>query len=204
MNVMGMKVSQETLVYCFIAFLVGYFFTSLWGSVCRCKQVEGWTLTNKATGKCEDNRLWAENNPSCGSEHTFPNIMACIKGAASSRGDKSDVIVQKLLEEKYGTYPGLWSQDAWEDRCKQEIPGGGDKTDQICKLAVKQKDKFLDEMGSMTPEQIKKKGELVKKALGDCVNPESLVRYSDEFQSEIALAVVGSGGSEGYTDYASY
>ncbi len=226
MNFMGMKVSQETLVYCFIAFLVGYFFTSLWGSVCRCKQVEGYAVEHP-NGKlgCVDNVYYG--GACLGKWTQAPDAFKCwdhIHGHVDGGDEVLSAISKKHpLSGNADEQIAHWNASCHSDRmdddsqlmkmgAKEQLGflgdldkdfGGNLKARGACKLAVKQKDKFLDEMGSMTPEQIKKKGELVKKALGDCVNPESLVRYSDEFQDALASDDIFT-GSEGYTDYSAF
>jgi len=114
-----MKVRNETMVYCLIAFLLGYFFRTSWSSLCRCKSVEGWAVdvvVDAGSGKeeCQDNSNWVEQNHSaCGSLNTWSDCMASLPGP-----------IQQKIYDKYSndetraTIFNINNPDWWNDNCK--------------------------------------------------------------------------------------
>ena len=105
MDVMGMKVSKETMVYCLIAFLLGYFFRTFWSNLCRCKSVEGWAV--QVGGQCQDNSNWG-----CQADLSSDSY-----AAARCYGTLSPDVRTKI-EEKYDV-PGkrAMSMNSYIDTC---------------------------------------------------------------------------------------
>ena len=196
-----MKVSQETLVYCFIAFLVGYFFTSLTSSICRCKSIEGFDTENG----CPTSSM-ADNDPKLQKAIRDGRIRP-LKGVwPTSKQDCRDHCLFGAAQraEWFGKNQGLWTAGQMEEALKKQ------SVKAAAKMGFKEECSTVQEaaykMFKANPYNVQDTAKVknIKTVLGDCMSGDVLL--SDAVDKAVdrgldAADFAGYGTDSGYEDW---